>query len=519
MHRFFLGLLFVAAGCSEFGINRNLGPAGGLGPDILIEPGSLEFGTLGAGEEEIQSFAVRNIGNAPLRVSEVRVDAGLAFRLPDEPGAFRVDPGEDWELIVAFSPKGQDENFGRIIVASNDDDTPEAPLDLLGYGDVPDLVIEPALHDFGQAFVPCGGEVELTLSNVGAQELVLDDIDYATQGGFEVPLSQLRGQLPFRIAPGGSTSLDVTWAPLLAGTETGTLQVWSNDPGGIEEAVQTGEGAYVNTVTEIFKAPSEPAVDVVFLVDNSCSMEKDNAPTLINNLPGFFGKLRELSDWQLIQVTNTDGCANGGILDAATPNVETRFADNAFDAWPIDETVFEALLEHAALALSKTGPGECNEGALREGAVLHIIIASDEPERSGIAWQTHLSAIESYVPSAELLRISGIVDIYGKCGLGVPSGPGGYEEAVDATGGSLLDICDPNWGANLPDLAEQVLDGVRTYTLSQLAVASTIDVTVNGVPTTGFTYGAKTNAITVTEPLVGEGDVVEVTYAVRAACN
>lgn len=519
MHRLFVALFFLfVSACSEFGIGNELGPNGGRGPDIRLEPATLEFGTLRAGEQQVRSFLVRNVGNEALRVSDLRISAGLAFELVEPPAQFRVEPGDARELDVAFSPVGQDRNFGQVLVASNDPDEPEAKLDLLGLGDVPDLVIEPATFDFGQAFVPCGGEVELTLSNVGSEELVLSDIAYDSLGGFQVPLSQLRGMLPLQIASGGQTNLTVTWEPQFAGLETGTLSVWSNDPGGVEVATQTGEGAYVRTVTEEFLEPSDPAVDIIFLIDNSCSMEKDNEATLIAGLPSFFSKLRELSDWQLIQVTKGTGCGNGGVIDASTPNVETLFAANAFGS-NVSELISEALLEHATLALSETGPGGCNYGALRDGALLHVIVASDEPERSGTSWQTHVNTIESYVSDPKALRISGIVDLYGKCGLGDPVGPGGYEEAANATGGMLLDICTPNWGDDLPDLAEQPIDGARSYTLSEPAVRATIEVTVNGVPTTGFTYGDVTQTITVTDPPIGEGDVVEVTYAVQAACR
>ncbi len=505
-------------GCSEFGLSDQQDLSGQF-PEIELEPEALQFARLRSGQTETQSFVIRNVGVEPLDVSEVQVAAGFGFSLLTDPAPAVLQPNEEVLVEVEFAPSGQDENFGRILVLSDDPERPEAPVDLLGYGDVPDLVIEPADHNFGQGFVPCGAHVELTLRNVGAEELVITDLDYTSLGGLTVPLEELRAGLPYRIQPDGFTNLVVTWEPSLEGAETGTLEVTSNDPGGVEKAYQSGEGRYVNELTETFTEPSEPAVDVVFLIDQSCSMQVDNEPTLTAGIPGFFDRLEELADWQLIQVTKGNACANGGVANALTPNVEDLFTSNAF-GWLVSDTLSEALLGQASKALSKTGPGDCNDGAVREGALLHIIIASDEPEQSNVRWDQHLLDFESYVVDRSLLKVSGILDINGACGdKGQPSGASGYEQAVTATGGVLLDICSGTWGDDLPSLVDTTLDGLATYQLSEDAVGGSIRVVVNGTSTTGFTFGEATNSVTVESPEIVEGDIVEITYAVAADCG
>src|SRR5262249_3983567 len=155
----------------------------------------------------------------------------------------------------------------------------------------------------------------------------------------------------------------------------------------------------------------------------------------------FVDTLEQVSDWQMLEVTLANGCGNEGILDPRTQDVDTLLIADAFNNSGTNMTYTEKLLQHAALALEKTGPGGCNEGFLRPGSLLHIIMISDEPEQSNIAYTEWLDTFESYVVGPEYLRVSAVVDL-GMCGLG----GGGYIEAASTTGGTILDICTPDWG-------------------------------------------------------------------------
>jgi hypothetical protein len=262
---------------------------------------------------------------------------------------------------------------------------------------------------------------------------------------------------------------------------------------------------------ESFTEPGIPPVDVMLLVDNSCSMETDNMDDVRNGIPDFLAQLQLTSDWQLMEVTQQSGCANQGVLTSSTPNVEDILINNAFNA--SQHAYTEALLELSDIALSKTGPGQCNEGFLRPGALLHIIILSDEPEQSGKNADHWVTQLGTYAASPDYLKISGVLDVNHACG----EGAGVYSNAVDQTGGSKQNICNANWGANFGDIATEVLAGIRTYNLSDEADPGSVTVTVNGTPTNDFTVTG--NDVTINNPPVGEGDLVEITYGVLAECN
>lgn len=503
--------LVALAGCSEYSVKNEPDPDGGPAPDILVEPPSLEFGELTTGEEEIQTFKVTNVGASTLSVSNIVIGSGLAFTVEGPELTFDLEPEESTTVDVSFTPMGANENFGQALVLSNDPDTPEAPVDLLGLGAVPELQITPDSYVFGAAFIPCGVSVELELKNVGSETLDISSLDYRSGGMLTLDSSSIT--LPLSLAPGEARNVTVTFTPATEGSDTGVLDVTSNDPRGVVSADQNGEGAYSESATEVFTEPGIPPVDVMLLVDNSCSMSDDNQDDVRNGIPLFLAELQTVADWQMIEVTAQDGCANGGIIYPTTPNADTLLINNAFNS-PLNPLT-ESLLQLAEIGLGKTGAGQCNDGFLRPGALLHIIVLSDEREQSGQPYTHWLGQYGTHVSSTDFVKVSAIVDINTNCGDN--SGPGGYLEAANATGGSTLNICNANWGAQFSDIASDVLEGIRTYNLSDPAAPETVVVTVNGTPTTDFTVSG--DSVTINSPPVGEGDLVEISYGVLLECT
>ena len=496
VRRLSLGIVLWGVGCSEYSVKNEPDNDAGPAPDIVVTPDALGFGELSAGEEEIQTFVVKNVGGSTLNVSNVVIGSGLAFTVLGPELAFDLEPEQEMAVDVAFTPMGADDNFGQALVLSDDPDTPEAPVDLLGTGSVPELQITPDSHVFGETLVPCGESVELVLENVGSEELVIDRWDYVSGGLLTLDDHGLRDERPLRLAPGDTRTMTVTFAPTTEGADTGVLEVTSNDPRGIVSADQNGEGAYGEETTETFTQPGVVPVDLMMLIDHSCSMREDNEDDVVNGIPDFIAELNQVADWEMIQVTREDGCLNGGILTPNTADPEGLLIDHAWDqGGGVLSNRTEKLMMLADMALDQTGPGECNEGFLRPGALLHLIMITDEPERSNDPYTHWLGEYLDHVPSADFVKVSAIVDINTNCG----EGPDEYEDAAIATGGSLLDICNANWGAQFGEIASEVLAGIRTYNLAEPAAPESIVVTVNGTPTTDFDYSDAGNSVTVND--------------------
>lgn len=512
-------MVVVLVGCQETNLVPKDEGAQGPGPDILVTPPSLTYGTLSMGEEEQQTFKVQNVGEATLHVENIVINSGLSYSVTTREVQFDLEPGDSRDIEVTFTPMGANENYGEASVLSDDFDTPQANVALLGYGAVPELKITPESYVFGDAFVPCGDSVELTLENVGTEDLTITDYDYSSGGLLSLDDSRFP-PLPLTLRVGETANVTVDFVPTTAGSDTGRFDVTSNDPRGVVSADQNGEGAYVDERTETFTEPGVPPVDVMILIDQSGSMEQDNVDDVQNGFPDFVTELQAVSDWQLALVTDYSGadagCATGGVMTSRTANVSNLLVNNAFPGTQgIANYDTEALLRLANTALGKTGPGGCNEGLLRPGALLHIIVLSDEHEQSGQTGQYWVNQYKNYVASPEFVKVSGVLDLNYNCGDG--TGPGGYIDAITATGGASLNICNANWGANFGQIASEVIAGTRTYNLADPADPASVEVTVNGNPTNDFDVNG-TN-VTINSPPVGEGDEVEISYGVLAECR
>ncbi len=515
MTRAVLTALVLSAGCNEYDLVNANGVEPGDLPNIRVDPPTLTWPTLRSGEVEVQTFTIENLGGTPLHVHDIGVAAGLGFSIVTEDLEIQLDTAQSAEIEVAFTPMAARENFGRVLVYSDDRDTPEAPVDLLGDGAVPELQITPDDYTFADAFVPCADAAPLELKNVGVEDLVITKMTYHSGGMLSLDVTGL--ELPITLAPGQTHDVGVDFVPATVGADSGTLSVHSNDPRGVVDAYQSGEGFYVSGEEERFTEPGIPPVDVLMLIDQSCSMEEDNIDDVELGMPDFVSTLQEVADWQLIQVTADTGCANQGVLTPASIGTSDLLVDAAFGG-PEPQFFYgvyrtEKLLELASLALAQTGPGGCNEGFVRHGALLHVLVISDEPEQSGIDPALWVDDYATYAVNEDFVRVSAVVDLFAQCGT---FGGQGYIEAATATGGAMLDICTPSWGPDFQDVAVSIGDGIRSYNLAKTPDPASVEVVVNGVETTDFVVTG--TAVTILNPPVGPGDVVDITYNALADC-
>ena len=221
------------------------------------------------------------------------------------------------------------------------------------------------------------------------------------------------------------------------------------------------------------------------------------------------------NDWRIGVVTHDDGCFNDGFIDENTPKYEQVFADAvALGGSGAGYTWTESLFKLTDNALADTLGGGCNKNFQRAGALLHVIMVSDETEQSGTGWATWLPTLQGYVADPALLKISSIVDINSKCGDG--SGPGGYDDMALATGGLVLNVCTENWANYTEDLAAISLSAVDIYELSQAGDVDSMVVTVDGVEwVTDWHYELSTNQVIFDEELP-EGAHITVEYGALA---
>ncbi len=502
-----MGVLTLACNEGELGNLKDLNQS--MGMDIEVTPSALDFGLLSYEDPAtIRTFTISSIGVDPATVSSIEIqgDEATSFTLLMPFEETVLDPGESIDVQVAFQPMNSNMLYAEAVVFSDDPDESSIPVALVGQGAAPNLLVTPDPLNFGVTYVGCDMDNEITLSNIGQEDLVIYSI-----GGLEEPfLSEAMPTFPLTLAPQETHTLYVDFVPTLEGQFTDVLEVTSNDPDGLQAVDFSGIGQYVASDQQNWSNPVDPPSDIIFAVDQSCSMS-DDASLLASSFSTFIGQLNNYStDWQIIVANQDSGCHTSGILSPTVSNYQSAF-QSAVQSGGGSYT--ESLLTPVSRAVENTDPGECNAGFMRPNAMLHIIMVSDEPEQSGGNYSDFVNDIIAKKGNAANVRMSAIYD------------PGRhnnrYVGAANDTGGLLFNITDTSWSnANNLQLIAEASVIADKYDLDQPAVESSIEVYINGYFVQGnWYYDEAQQAVFFDSNPPGEGDTIEIRYSVLAECE
>lgn len=288
--------------------------------------------------------------------------------------------------------------------------------------------------------------------------------------------------------------------------------------GNIGQATATYTRSSTNGFETFMTDSSFGKIDILFVDDNSASMETEQA-ALGTRFPSFSAELQGV-DWQM-GITTTDCSAGtygicgsllpmvgggGNILTPLVPNYEQVFNNtiqrpetpncSLLGTCPAG---FEEPLRASMTAMDKRATD--NAGFFRTDADLAIVILSDEDEGSnGPASVTGrpaqlMSHFSSTFGSTKQLRVYGIVIKPGDaaCLSQQAAQAGGFafygnllEQAVNLSGGLSLSVCAPDYSTTLKTIGESVRTLTNSVELAQTPVAGT--VSVNFVPAQSITF-------------------------------
>jgi hypothetical protein len=350
---------------------------------------------------------------------------------------------------------------------------------------------------------------------VGSDTLIISDLDYADPDAQLSLVSSL--SLPVTLEPGQETGVVVAWDPTFEVTAHGQLDVTSNDPRVVVSATQEAESIFATVTTDEFTVPVDPPVDIIFAVDQSCSMDA-HATQLTTAFTGLIQQMSQVTNgWRVGVATQDTGCFNYGFFTSSTPNLTTTFGQAVTVGDELSVTNTEKLFSIALAALQKTTSGQCNTGFLRANALLHVIFVSDEYEQGTMTPASFVSSATAYKSSPGLFKTSGIL-----CNPTCSNMDGTYARYIDAvnlTGGIHLDVMSTYWSSYAQQLAAASLISINTYELSQNAAGDSIRVWVDGTEwTTGWHYDPATNEV-VFDAAPPQGSNIEVEYGVLVPCN
>jgi hypothetical protein len=301
------------------------------------------------------------------------------------------------------------------------------------------------------------------------------------------------------------------------------LELESNDPEPPVVPV-TGVGSEGALHEESFQQDFNSDVDVLWVFDNSCSMD-DNITTVKNNFSSFLSSFLSLGlDYQMAIVT-TDTADNGmfqgpvmnssqgqqAVINTFTSTLDQILTTNG----SADEKGLEvtyAALNNQASFMRASGNG------------LSVILVTDEDDSgSNIQGQNFINWFQGLKPNDyTLVRMSGFLDANGGLFGGNPI----YEDVIQATQGYIADINASSYQQSLEEMALAAAGLTVRFPLEkEPATLSSITVLIEGGsvsqdPFNGWTYDPRSNSIVFhgTEiPEAGEG--VNVSYMVESECN
>jgi len=293
-------------------------------------------------------------------------------------------------------------------------------------------------------------------------------------------------------------------------------------------AAQTGEGEGGDWVTDEFIQEGNFQTDILWVVDNSCSMSEEQS-TLGDDFVSFHGIVAAQGvDYRIAVVTTDDEDFVGStkVIDSSTPSGAQVFAANCHLGTNGSGT--ERGLRYGWEALEKAVLNQSpNHDFYRANAGLRVVFVTDENDQSSSSWSTYLGYYQGLKLNPNHVILSAICGTDGlnaqSCnGAGGDANAGtGYVDVVNATGGILASICDSDWSQALTNMGWQSLSLADTLALSEEPIPSTITVEINGVGLSqGWYYDSVINAVILEPDYVPEdGDVIHVTYQTVGDCS
>ena len=389
------------------------------------------------------------------------------------------------------------------------------------------LVLSPAAIDFGPIAPGCtSADRTITAYNSGPEPVLISRLELAPGVTPELTIDRTLPGIPapgmgVTIPAGDVLELIVRYRAADLGADSGALQIFEEGAPGPYVIPLRGEGAAEPTRVDSHIQLDRVAADVLFVIDNSCSMDQEQA-SLTANFSSFleFAE-RQAIDYRIAAVTtDMEGLSPASNRPCPAPPLATRpaelpqgacgyFADGSWDrarqdpSWrlvgpltqPSPTQAFGAIADQgtsgspaeqgllaAREALSDPLISGWNRGFLRPSASLAIVFLSDEDDSSPGPVDRYLSFYRSLkgFEHPELFSASAIT---GEAPNGCATAMAGhrYLELAERTGGAFESICSGDWVARLEELGLAVFGYQTRFPLSNAAVPGSIEVRVNGV--------------------------------------
>jgi hypothetical protein len=520
--------------------------------NIAVVPDQFAFGTVALWRTSLLELHVNNPGAEGCVLSglELTPQTDPAFTLAELPSLpASIPAGGQAIALVGFTPLQRRSHAGELRVVTSDPDTPVTTLPLNGAGEELNLMVLPDRLDFGRVTLGCQSpDLNVRVYNVGSGSVQIQDVyldAVRTDPEFSMVSLEHGGvaaMTPFDLGPADVFNIRLRYAPQAEELNRGVLVIQSTAAlGTMMEVPMQGEGTLVADQTDLFQQLDHPMVDILWVIDNSGSME-DDQQALAQNFATFINWAINLNtDFQIgvisTEINEPEVPADyfniypgilvfypgfPRILTNTTPNLVQAFSHN-INVGTCCSDEQESGLHAAMLALSEplVSAPAANGGLVRPDAKLVMIMVSDEPDQSPSPVDFYVDFFKAIkgVRNDQLMDVSCIV-LSGEDGAR-------YRFVQEATGGLFRDLEGGNWGSTLSALGLDAFAARTQFPLSRPANPATLAVQVDNqdglgmqvVPEDtdgsgdGWTYDAVSNSVIFGDGVVpGRGATIQVDY-------
>ena len=463
----------------------------------VVQPTSLDLGETPADQAVAGAFTLINTGKTDLLVLDLGDDPEdeLELSLMDAP---MLPPGASVRIEVLWTPEapGTLDSTLSLSVGGSPDDAQPVTVPVAGTALGPIATISTSSYDFGEIGIGCEDELTLTLTNTGNAPMEVVSVDLHGAEGYSRDAPE---GLPWVLAPFQSRQQAVRFSPDELGEAFSELS-FETDVGVVTTDLH-GDGVVDEERTLSFDVGEQGRSTIIVDVNNTAipmSSEDQHSAKLVDSLPTFFQTLQDnRASYRAAFVWSVSGTVDG---------------DYAY----IDESFTPAEATDAALAMIAPGAnGGDNDANFRtllaaiaansdwlfetEGwseSRLNLLTIQRDNEASGGSWGHWVSQAQAYKDDPSDIVFHAIAGP-------IPRGCSGanpftdYDQAVTATGGAFLSVCEADWNNHMAQIAIACLEGASgIFRLEGSPMESSIQVAVDSVPVSeGWVYDSAKNAV------------------------
>ena len=382
-----------------------------------------------------------------------------------------------------------------------------------------EIEVTPSSYPFGDCLLECEEATTIEIASVGQLDLVVDRLTYSGPGDLLLDVNYMKyGGLPWILVPGTTVSVTISYFPGAEAYHLGYLTVDSNDTTDPSVIVgQNGTGIRHGTMVDEFVQEEQLELDILFVIDNSCSMGAEQSELAYNSDLFITPLASSGADFHIGTITTDSPTFRGAVITSTTPDIITEFQNQIVAGTAGSST--ERGLQHAADSLqpgADAGPGR---PFFRDTANLVIVIVSDEDDSGTGIVADHVADMMSVKDlTTTTFSLHAVAGLYPSSVCA--SAAGRYDEAVLLGGGQFFDICASDWGYQVEQIAEDSLSSVLFYPLTGDPVVDSIEVFVDGIPVlAGWSYNYADNSVVFDPASVPTvGSVITVEYGYYGEC-